>query len=287
MLDLLIQPFSEFDFMQRALVGIFVISLGATPIGIFLLLRGMSLSGDAISHTMLPGVALAYSIYGVSLVAMSLGGFIVGLGVVVGAGLVSRKTHLKEDATLAAFYLISLAIGVIIITIKGSTLDLMHILFGQVLALDDASIILLGTIASATLISLAFFYRAFVFECFDKDFFASVSKSGNFIYYFFLTLVVLNFVAGFQALGTLMVVSIMILPAASARFWTINLGTSFALAFSLAILSGYSGLLISYYYSIATGPAIVLILGFLYFLSFLFGKHKSFLSGAKKRRKKV
>lgn len=283
MLDFLILPFSEFDFMQRALVGVFVISLGATPIGIFLLLRGMSLSGDAISHTMLPGVAIAYSIYGVSLVAMSIGGFIIGLSVVVGAGLVSRKTHLKEDATLAAFYLISLAVGVIIVTIKGSTLELMHILFGQVLALDDASLILLGVIASATLVSLAFFYRAFVFECFDKDFFSAVSNSGNFIYYFFLTLVVLNFVAGFQALGTLMVVAIMILPAASSRFWTLNLGSSFVLSFILAFSSGFVGLLVSYYYAIATGPAIVLILGFLYFISFLFGKHRSFLTSAKRK----
>jgi len=144
MIHAITDPFVEFAFMRRALVGCFALSLGAPPVGVFLVLRRLSLMGDAMSHAILPGAAIGFLVAGLSVPAMSLGGFIAGIAVVVLAGIVTRSTMLREDASLAAFYLVSLALGVLIVSVKGSSIDLLHVLFGTVLALDDAALILIA-----------------------------------------------------------------------------------------------------------------------------------------------
>ena len=129
--DALIAPFAEFGFMRRALLGCFAIAVGSTPVGVFLMLRRMSLTGDAMAHAILPGAAIGFLISGLSLGAMTIGGLIAGMVVAVASGIVSRMTTLKEDASLAAFYLISLALGVLIVSTRGSNVDLIHVLFGN------------------------------------------------------------------------------------------------------------------------------------------------------------
>ena len=114
---MLIEPFSEYTFMQRALVGSLAVCLGAVPVGVFMTLRRMSLTGDAMSHAILPGVAIAYLVSGISLIGMTIGGLSAGLLVVALSGWVARSTQLKEDTSLAAFYLISLALGVLILSL--------------------------------------------------------------------------------------------------------------------------------------------------------------------------
>ena len=148
--ELALAPFVEFGFMRRALVGCTALALGSAPVGVFLMLRRMSLTGDAMAHAILPGAAVGFLVAGLSLPAMTLGGLAAGLAVALLAGLVSRTTVLREDATLASFYLISLAAGVLIVSLRGSNVDLMHVLFGTVLALDDPALFLLAGIASAT-----------------------------------------------------------------------------------------------------------------------------------------
>src|SRR5215813_10451524 len=118
--DVLIAPFAEFDFMRRALVGTWALAFGAAPIGVFLMLRRMSLMGDAMAHAILPGAAIGFLFAGLSLFAMAAGGLIAGFLIAVGAGLIARTTELKEDASLAAFFLISLALGVTIVSLKGT-----------------------------------------------------------------------------------------------------------------------------------------------------------------------
>jgi zinc/manganese transport system permease protein len=157
--DLLVAPFAEFEFMRRALVGAIAIAIAGAPVGVFLMLRRMSLTGDAMAHAILPGAALGYLVAGLSLPAMTAGGILAGIVVAILAGLVARVTVLKEDASLAAFYLISLALGVTLVSLKGSNVDLLHVLFGTVLALDDGALILLASIATATLGTLAVLYR--------------------------------------------------------------------------------------------------------------------------------
>jgi zinc/manganese transport system permease protein len=269
--DLLIAPFTEFAFMRRALAGSIALAIAGPPLGVFLILRRMALTGDAMAHAILPGAALGYLAAGLSLGPMTIGGLAAGLIVAVGSGVVARTTVLREDASLAAFYLISLALGVTIVSLRGSNIDLLHVLFGSVLALDDATLILLAAIASVTLAALAALYRPLVLETVDASFLASVSKSGGPVQIIFLALVVLNLVGGFHALGTLLAVGMMMLPAASARLITQDMTAMIGVAAAQGILAGYAGLIVSFHAGLPSGPLIILMAGLLYLLALVFG----------------
>jgi zinc/manganese transport system permease protein len=269
--DLLIAPFSEFDFMRRALAGVIILSLSAAPIGIFLMLRRMSLAGDVMAHAILPGAALGFLVAGLDLFAMTVGGIAAGVTVAVAAGLVARFTELKEDAALAAFYLVSLALGVTLISLKGSNVDLFRVLFGSVLALDNATLIVIASFSTFSLFALALIWRPLVLECVDPGFLRSVSGSGTAVHLLFLALVVLNLVAAFHALGTLLAVGMMMLPAAAARFWTQDVTRMAAISVLLGMVSGVSGLLVSFHFNLPTGPAVILAAGIFYALSVVLG----------------
>jgi zinc/manganese transport system permease protein len=269
--DLLLAPFAEFEFMRRALVGAVTIAVGGAPVGVFLMLRRMSLTGDAMSHAILPGAAIGYLVAGLSLPAMTLGGLFAGVLVAVLAGLVARVTAIKEDASLAALYLVSLALGVSIVSLKGSSVDLLHVLFGTVLALDDAALLLLAAITSVTLATLAVLYRPLVLECVDPGFLRSVSRAGPPTHLVFLGLVVLNLVGAFNALGTLLAVGLMMLPAAASRFWSADITLMIVVATLVGIVSGFVGLVLSYQAELPAGPAIILTAGVAYFVSMVFG----------------
>jgi zinc/manganese transport system permease protein len=273
--ELLVQPFLDYGFMRRALVGCLALSLGACPLGVLLVLRRMSLVGDAMSHAILPGVAIGFLVAGFSLTAMSIGGVVTGLTIAVLAGLVSRFTALKEDASFAAFYLVSLGLGVLLVSMRGSNIDLLHFLFGTVLALDAASLIFIAAIATATLLALAVIYRPLIVECLDPGFLRSVGGFGALAHLTFLALLVLNLVGGFQALGTLMVVGIMMLPAAAARFWSERVPGQMAAAVVVGLISSIAGLLISYHGNLPSSPAIILSAGALYILSVVAGRYGS------------
>jgi zinc/manganese transport system permease protein len=269
--DALIAPFVEFEFMRRAVAGSVALSVGAGPIGVFLVLRRMSLVGDAMAHAILPGAAVGYLVAGLSLGWMTVGGLAAGLAVALLAGLVTRATPLREDASLAAFYLISLALGVTLVSLRGSNLDLLHVLFGSVLGLDDPTLLLVAGISTVTLVVLAVIYRPLVLECVDPGFLRSVSRAGGPTHIVFLLLVVLNLVGGFHALGTLLAVGLMMLPAISARFWTRDVAGLVVVATAIGIVSGLAGLLVSYHAGLAAGPTIILVAGAAYVLSVLAG----------------
>jgi zinc/manganese transport system permease protein len=266
-------PFAEFGFMQRALLGCLALSVSAAPIGVFLMLRRMSLMGDAMAHGILPGAAVGYLVSGLSVGAMTAGGLVAGLVVAIGSGLVARSTVMREDTSLAAFYLISLALGVLIVSSSGSNVDLLHVLFGSVLALNDDALLLMVGVAGTTLLALAVLYRPLVLECLDPQFLRSVSRWSPVAHYGFLVLLVLNLVAGFHALGTLMAVGFLVLPAASARFWVREVTALLILSSLFALLASVAGLLMSFHIDLPTGPAIVLSLGVLYLGSMFFGRH--------------
>ena len=269
--DLMIAPFADFSFMRRALVGVIALALGAGPIGIFLMLRRMSLMGDAMAHAILPGAAIGYLLGGLSLGFMTAGGLVAGFAVALLAGALARVTVLREDATLASFYLLSLAGGVVLLSLKGSNLDLLHVLFGSVLALDDATLILLVSASSLSLMVLALIFRPLVLECVDPVFLASVNGHGGRVHLLFLGLLTLNLVAGFHALGTLLAVGLMMLPAVAARFWCRGIGMLMMTATSIGMVSGLIGILLSYHSGLPTGPSIILTTGMFYVFSILFG----------------
>jgi zinc/manganese transport system permease protein len=270
--DYLIGPFIDYEFMRRALVGVIALALGAGPVGVLLMLRRMSLMGDAMAHAILPGAALGFMVAGFNLFAMTLGGFIAGVVVAVLAGVIARTTQLKEDAALAAFFIVSLALGVTIVSMRGTNVDLLHFLFGNVLALDNATLLLAAVIATISLLILAVIWRPLVLECVDPGFLRTVSRAGGPVHMAFLALVVMNLVAGFQALGTLLAVGLMMLPAVAMRFWARDISSMIGGAILIGIVSGYVGLLLSFHGNLPAGPAIILVAGAIYAASILVGR---------------
>jgi zinc/manganese transport system permease protein len=267
----LIGPFIEFQFMRRALVGTLALALGAGPVGVLLMLRRMSLMGDAMAHAILPGAAIAFLLAGLNLFALTVGGLLAGLLVATLAGMVARTTELKEDAALAGFFLVSLAAGVTIVSIRGSNIDLLHFLFGSVLALDNQTLLLIAGITTVSLLVLSLIWRPLVLDSVDPGFLRSVSRAGAPVHTLFLALVVLNLVGGFHALGTLLAVGVMMLPAIASRFWARDVTMMIAVSIGIGILSGYAGLLLSFHAALPAGPAIILVAGVIYAGSVIFG----------------
>ena len=269
MYDLLVAPFVDFLFMRRALIACLGIALSCGPVGVFLVLRRMSLVGDALSHGILPGIAIGYLIGGLWLPGLTLGGVIAGMIVSLSSGFISRRTILAEDASFTGFYVISLALGIFILSIKGGNMNLMHFLFGGVLAVDEPSLYFILAVSFLTIIILLLVHRPLTYDCFDPLYGRIIGINGGLYHLLFLSLVVVNLVAACQALGTLMALGVMMLPAIAARLlyhqiWSLCVG---AIIFSF--ISSYSGLLLSFYFSWPAGPTIILICGFFYMVALL------------------
>jgi zinc/manganese transport system permease protein len=282
--DIALSPFLDYGFMRRALAGALALALAAGPLGVFLVLRRLSLMGDAMAHAILPGVAVGFLTAGLSLGAMTLGGMITGLLVAVLAGAVARVTPQREDASFAAFYLVSLGLGVLLVSLRGSSLDLMHVLFGTVLGLGDAALVLVTAASTITLLTLAFILRPLVLECLDPLFLRQQGRMGPVVHMVFMLLLVATLVTGFQVLGTLMVVGIMMLPATAARFWAATVGGQMRLAAVLGALASYAGLLLSFHADVPASPAIIIVAGGFYFLSVILGPQGGLWQAARQAR---
>jgi len=270
--ELLIAPFVEFGFLRRALVGCLALSVSAPVLGVFLVLRRMSLTADVLAHGALPGVALGFLLAGMAAPALWLGGLVAGLVVAVGAGALSRATGGREDATLTALYLVALGLGVAMISMGGGgAMDLSHILFGSVLGVDDWALLLMASVTTLSLVVLAFAWRPLVLECFDPSFAAAAGARGGLWHMVFQGLVVLNVLSAFQALGTLMAVGLMMLPAIAARHWAREVSGMAYAAVGIALVASLAGILASYHLDVPTGPAIVLIAGGAWAVSVLAG----------------
>ncbi|MGE5538461.1 MAG: metal ABC transporter permease [Gemmatimonas sp.] len=268
-------PLAEPGALRRALVACLALSLGSGPVGVFLVLRRMSLIGDTMAHAILPGVAAGFLIAGMSIPVMSAGGFAAGLIVALLAGLVTRFTPVKEDASFAGLLVISLALGVLMVGSHGDHEELVDVLFGSIAEITDVSVVMIAGVATVTLVALAAIYRPLLVECFDPVFLRTVRGPGTATHLAFLVLVVLNMVASFQALGTLMAVGLMMLPAIAARFWAREVWSLAAVAVIIAAGASVVGLFLSLYLGASSGPAIVLVAGIAYLGSLAVGPRDS------------
>jgi len=273
--DVLFGPFSV-GFMRRALVGCLALAVAAPPLGVVLVLRRMSLTAEVLQHGILPGVAAGAALAGVSLWAMGLGGVIAGLAIALLAGVLARATAGREDSQLAGLYLVALAAGVAIVSATPGV-DLTHLLFGSVLAVDPPALLLMAGVASLVLAGLALIWRPLALESIDPAFLRAVSGSGAVWHLGFMALVVLCAVAGFVALGTLMSIGLMMLPAIAARHWGETLAGQVTAAVAIAVTSAIGGLLLSYHADLPAGPAIVLTTGAFWLLGLLCGPRESLL----------
>lgn len=261
----------EYDFMIRAAIATMVLSFSVAPVGAFLVLKRLSLAGEAMAHAIVPGIVIAFVISGLSVVSMIIGGLAAGIAVATLSSLVARMTIIREDASLASLYLIALAVGIFILSAAGSAVPLKSFLFGSILGIDDETLLLIGTVAAITLVSFAFLLRPLIVSTIDPVFHESQSKRPGFVSQWFMLLLVLNLLGAFKALGTLMAVGLMILPATSARYWVSTITSYLILTFVFALMSCWIGLIISFYLPhVPSGPAIVIVAGVIFFLSMIF-----------------
>ena len=268
----LISEMSNYAFMRRAFVVTTILSASVAPVGAFLVLRRLSLAGEAMAHAITPGVVIGFVTAGLSVMSLLFGGLIAGLGVAVLTAYLARNTILRSDASLASLYLIALAIGIFILSAAGSAVPLKSFLFGSILGVDDASMILVSGVATVTLVTFAHILRPLIMSTCDPVFFESQVKRPWIVDQGFMFLLVLNLLAAFKTLGTLMAVGLMILPATAARYWSGTITSQLGLGFIFSLLSCWLGLTLSYSLpETPSGPAIVLVAGAIFVLSALFG----------------
>ena len=266
---ILVAPFSEYAFMRSALVACMALAVASGPLGTLLLLRRMGLVGDVLSHAVMPGAAVGFALAGSALAVLSAGGLVTGIAVVLLMILGTRFGAQREDASLAAFYFASIGVGVLVVSLRGTNLDLMHVLLGTVLAIDVPALVLIVAIATVVLVVLALIFRPLAIQSFDPAFLSTMGGSDSVYRAVFLVLVVLDLVAGFQAFGTLLAGVPLLLPAAAARCWAQRIGPLVGLSIGFGMAAGYAGLLASYHLNVPSGPAIACAAALVYTVSAL------------------
>ncbi|MEL6235060.1 MAG: metal ABC transporter permease [Pseudomonadota bacterium] len=271
MFELLSEMWS-FAFMRRAFVVTTVLSASVAPVGAFLVLRRLSLAGEAMAHAITPGIVIGFVTAGLSVLSLLVGGLVAGIGVAVLTAFLARKTILRSDASLASLYLIALALGIFILSAAGSAVPLKSFLFGSILGIDDASMRLVGAVATVTLVSFAVLLRPLIVSTCDPVFFEAQTRRPWLVDQAFMLLLVLNLLAAFKTLGTLMAVGLMILPATAARYWAGTITAQLGLGFAFGLASCWLGLTLSYVLpQTPSGPAIVLVAGLFFLISAVFG----------------
>ena len=262
---LILEPFQTLAFMRAALVACLALALMNGAVGTLLVLRRMSLDGEVLGHAVMPGAAVGFLYAGPSPLWLSLGGLASGLAVAALAGLITHR-EARRDAGLVAFYLVALSLGVVLVAWRGSNVDIMRVLFGTVLAIDQRALLQIAAMSSVIVLAIAVLYRPLAVGAFDPAFLRTVGTSAP-DGAVFSALVVLALVASFQAFGTLLAVGPMLLPAAAARCWGLGAAGSMALATGFGLAASVAGLLVSYHVNLPSGPAIVLAAGLLFGIS--------------------
>ena len=260
-----IEALMHYGFLQKALTTSIMVGIICGVIGCFIILRGMALMGDAISHAVLPGVALSYML-GIN---FFFGAVFTGVLTSLGIGFISQNSRIKNDVSIGIMFTAAFASGIIMITLMKSSTDLYHILFGNVLAVRPAemwSTLLIGVIV---LISIYAFYKELLVSSFDSTMAAAYGLPTRVIHYFLMTLLTLVTVASLQTVGIVLVVAMLITPAATAYLLTNRLWVMLYLSAGIGVLSSILGLYFSYTYNLASGAAIVLAATVLFILAFV------------------
>jgi zinc/manganese transport system permease protein len=259
----------RYGFMQRGLASAILLGISGGLLGPILVLRRLSLMGDALSHSLLPGVALSFLFFGANIGALFAGALLAGLFTAAGSALLSRLTRIKEDAAFGALYLTLFAAGIALTSAMRTRIDLLHFLFGNILGVSPADIKLSACVSLTTLLAFAVFRRSIELESFDPVFHRASGGRGGLTHLMLLFLVVLNLVAALQAMGVVLALGLFLLPAATAYLWCDRMRPLFAMSIGLALVGSFAGMLVSYHLEVASGASIVLCLGLTFILSAL------------------
>jgi len=271
--ELLISPFG-YGFMQRGLISALLLSISGGLLGSILVLRRLSLMGDALSHSVLPGIAIAWLLCGPSPVALFIGALIAGLLTALGSAALSRLTKVKEDAAFGSLFIVFFGAGVALLSRLPVRINLENFLFGSILSVSPSDIKLSLSVSALTVVIFIIARRGILLETFDPSFHRATGGKGGFIHALLLILTVLNLVAGMQTMGVILSLGLFLLPAVTAYLWCETFLKLLLTACILALISSFAGILISYYTGIASGACIVLCLGTIFIISVIFSpKH--------------
>lgn len=274
MSDLLLTPLS-YAFMARGMLAAVLVGIVCAVVGTYVVLRGMAFFGDALAHTILPGIALGYLISGGArdvLFWWALGTAVIAA---LGIGAISRNAEIKEDTAIGIIFAGMFALGIVLIsTVRSYAVDLSHILFGDILSVSSSSLWLILIFGGLVLLTVFAFYKEFMTLSFDPVLAATLRLPVGMLNNLLLTLIAVTVAVSLQTVGVALMVAMLVTPAATAYLLTKRLSTMMILAAIFASLAGVIGLYLSFYLSIASGAAIVLTATVFFMLAFVWKKIK-------------
>lgn len=264
MLERFIEGLMEYHFLQNALMTAIVIGVVSGAVGCFIILRSMSLMGDAISHAVLPGVALSFML-GIN---FFIGAIVFGLLASFIISFIKENSVIKGDTAIGITFSSFLALGVILIGLANSSTDLFHILFGNILAVQDSDLWLTLGISGLVLGLIGLFFKELLLTSFDPVLAKTMGINVNFYHYLLMGMLTLVSVTAMQSVGTILIVAMLITPAATAYLFTSSLKSMMLLASTLGALTSVLGLFLGYSFNIAAGSSIVLTSTIIFLVSF-------------------
>ncbi len=278
LLDWMITPLS-YVFMQRGLAAALMVGVLCAVIGSYVVLRSMAFLGDAIAHSILPGIAIAY-LAGANL---TIGALIAAIVVALGVGVISQKGAIKEDTAIGILFSAALAAGVAMISsIRSYAVDLSHILFGNILGVSTVDLIITAVIGGLVLLCVIALFRPFLVVSFDPILAATLRMPVALLRNLMLVLIALTIVVSIQTVGVGLVAAMLVTPAATAYLLTRRLSTMMIISAIIGAISSFIGLYVSYYANIASGAAIVLTVTLFFILAYLFAPGRGYISRKRK-----
>jgi ABC-type Mn2+/Zn2+ transport system permease subunit len=282
MLELLLDPLG-YAFMVRGLTAALIVGIVCAVLGTYIVLRGMAFFGDAIAHAILPGVAVGYLVAGNSPFWLLAGGLVAGVVSALGIGAITRS-GIKEDTAIGVIFVSMFALGIALIsTVRSYTVDLTHFLFGNVLGVSNTDLWLTAIFGSVVLLTILAFYKEFLVISFDPMLAQTLRLPITFLNNLLLLLIAVTIVLSLQAVGIALMSAMLITPAATAYLLTRRLPVMMGLAAGIGATSAASGLYLSFYINIASGPAIVLVSSLFFLLALLFSPQQGLMTRLRMR----
>jgi len=277
LVDWLIDPLA-YPFMVRGMVAAVMVGIVCATVGTYVVLRGMAFFGDALAHTILPGVAVGYLVGGGAQGPLFWWGLLTAILAALGIGAVSKAAQLKEDTAIGIIFAGMFALGIALIsTVRSYAVDLAHFLFGDVLGVSQGDLYLIALLGGLVILTIVALYKEFMVLAFDPILAATLRIPDRVLYYLLLILIAIAIVISLQTVGVALMMAMLVTPAATAYLLTRRLPTMMLLAASIGAFSGVVGLYLSFYVSVASGAAIVLVCTALFILAFLFAPQRGWL----------
>ena len=265
-MDWLLDPL-QFNFISRALIAAVLVGILCPILGTYVILRGMAFFGDALAHTILPGVVIAFLLGW----PLAIGALIVGILTAVGIGFLTEKGALKEDTAIGIIFVGMFALGIALLSASGNyTIDLAHFLFGNLLGVSSVDIWVILGLGMAVLLTVYFFYKEFLLISFDPILAATLRLPASFFRYLLLILIAVTIVTSLQVVGITLALAMFITPAAAASLLTRRLPPMMGIAAMIGAFSGIAGVYLSFYLNIASGAAVVIVATLLFLTIFIF-----------------